>query len=62
MAAAAGIGEVDPTTVLKYPHTTEEMKWVLIEANILAILGSHPRVVQPKDLTSDGFSPGVCAQ
>jgi serine/threonine protein kinase len=49
------IGEVDEMTALKYPHTGEEMKWVRIEAKILSILGSHPRVVQSKGLTKDGL-------
>lgn len=49
------IGEVDEMTALKYPHTGEEMKWVRMEAKILSILGSHPRVVQSKGLTRDGL-------
>ncbi len=49
------IGEVNEMTVLKYPHTEEEMKMVQIEAKILGILGSHPRVVQSKGLTKDGL-------
>lgn len=40
------IGRVDETTVLKYPHTAEEMKRLRIEAKILSVLGSqHPRIV-----------------
>ncbi|KAJ2905729.1 kinase-like protein [Zalerion maritima] len=49
------IGEVDDMTVLKYPHTREEMKWVQIEAKILSILGRHPRIVQLKGRTKDGL-------
>lgn len=49
------IGEVDETTVLKYPHTREEMKWVRIEAKILSVLGRHPRIAQSKGLTKDGL-------
>lgn len=49
------IGEVDERTVLKYPHTNEEMKRVQIEASILGILGSHPRIIQSKGLTKDGL-------
>ena len=49
------IGEVDETTVLKYPHTDEEMKRVRIEAKILEVLGSHSRIVQSKGLTKDGL-------
>lgn len=49
------IGEVDETTVLKYPHTREEMNRVQIEAKMLNVLGSHPRIVQSKGLTKDGL-------
>ncbi|KAK7178102.1 serine threonine protein kinase [Paraphaeosphaeria sporulosa] len=49
------IGEVDETTVLKYPHTDEEMKWVQIEAKIYSVLGSHPRIVQSKGIRKDGL-------
>ncbi|KAF4510677.1 hypothetical protein G6O67_002552 [Ophiocordyceps sinensis] len=49
------IGQVDETTVLKYPHTPEEMKWVRIEAKILSVLGHHPRIVQSKGLVDDGL-------
>ncbi|KAF1957549.1 kinase-like protein [Byssothecium circinans] len=49
------IGEVDKSTVLKYPHTAEEMKQIRIEAQILSILGSHPRIVQSRGLTEDGL-------
>jgi len=49
------IGEVDETTVLKYPHTNEEMKWVQIEAKILDILGRHPRIVQSKGIRKEGL-------
>jgi hypothetical protein len=38
------IGEVDDTTVLKYPQTQEKTQWGLqIEAKMFEILGSHPR-------------------
>ncbi|KAF2844328.1 kinase-like protein, partial [Plenodomus tracheiphilus IPT5] len=50
------IGEVDNTTVLKYPQTQEKTKWELqIEAKMLDVLGSHPRVVRSKGLTGDGL-------
>ena len=49
------IGEVDKTTVLKYPHTDEEMKWVQIEAKIHSVLGRHPRIVQSKAIRKDGL-------
>lgn len=49
------IGEIDETTVLKYPHSPEEMKWVRIEAKILSVLGHHPRIVQLKGLVNDGL-------
>ncbi|KAF7503563.1 hypothetical protein GJ744_003636 [Endocarpon pusillum] len=49
------IGQVDEITALKYPHTSEEMKRVRIEAKFLSVLGSHPRVVQSKGLTKDGL-------
>ncbi|KAH8649592.1 hypothetical protein BGZ61DRAFT_542268 [Ilyonectria robusta] len=49
------IGEVDATTVLKYPHTRDEMRWIQIEAKILSVLGHHPRIVQSKGLTKDSL-------
>ncbi|KAH6973858.1 kinase-like domain-containing protein [Ilyonectria sp. MPI-CAGE-AT-0026] len=49
------IGEVDATTVLKYPHTRDEMRWIQIEAKIPSVLGHHPRIVQSKGLTKDGL-------
>jgi hypothetical protein len=49
------IGEVDKSKVMKFPHTAEEMKWIQIEAQILSILGMHPRIVQSKGLTGDGL-------
>lgn len=50
------IGEVDDTTVLKYPQTQGKTKWGLhIEAKMFDVLGSHPRIVQSKGLTEDGL-------
>jgi serine/threonine protein kinase len=49
------IGEVDNSTVLKFPHTVEEMKCIRIESQILGVLGNHPRIIQSKGLTEYGL-------
>lgn len=49
------IGEVDKSTVLKFPHTVEEMECIRIESQILGVLGNHPRIIQSKGLTEDGL-------
>ncbi|KAK4112599.1 kinase-like protein [Canariomyces notabilis] len=52
---SCNIGEIDDTTVLKYPRVKEDMKRVRIEAKMLEVLGSHPRIVQFTGLTDDGL-------
>jgi serine/threonine protein kinase len=49
------IGEVDKSTVLKFPHTVEGMECLRIESQILGVLGNHPRIIQSKGLTEDGL-------
>jgi serine/threonine protein kinase len=50
------IGEVDETTVLKYPQVQGEITPELrIEAKMLDILGNHPRIVRSKGLTQHGL-------
>ncbi|RDA89058.1 hypothetical protein CP532_2269 [Ophiocordyceps camponoti-leonardi (nom. inval.)] len=49
------VGEVDETTVLKFPLTPEDMKRIRIEAKILSALGQHPRIVRSKGLVKDGL-------
>lgn len=50
------IGEVDDTTVLKYPQTLGKSNQELrIEAKMLDILEHHPRIVQSKGLTEVGL-------
>lgn len=52
---SCNIGEIDDTTVLKYPRMRKDMKRVQIEAKMLAVLGPHPRIAQSKGLTDDGL-------
>ncbi|KAK4240896.1 kinase-like protein [Achaetomium macrosporum] len=52
---SCNIGEVDDTTVLKYPRIKEDMKRVQIEAKMLEVLGPHPRIIRFKGLTEDGL-------
>lgn len=52
---SCNIGEIDDTTVLKYPREKEDMEQVRIEAKMLDLLGSHPRIIQSKGLTKHGL-------
>ncbi|KAF1842061.1 kinase-like protein [Cucurbitaria berberidis CBS 394.84] len=50
------IGEIDETTVLKYPQVQgKPYPELQIEAKMLSVLGRHPRIVQSKGLTKDGL-------
>jgi serine/threonine protein kinase len=49
------IGEIDDTTVLKYPQIRGDMSELRIEAKMLEVLGQHPHIVQSKGLTEDGL-------
>jgi len=52
------IGEVDDSTVLKYPHDSKdeaEAKRLHTEYKILSLLGQHPRIIGLKSFTDDGL-------
>ncbi|KAJ5799200.1 uncharacterized protein N7518_001268 [Penicillium psychrosexuale] len=52
------IGLVDDTTALKYPHVPGDRQSLEVEAQLLDILGPHPRIIQSKGLTEHGLLLG----
>ncbi|CDM30090.1 Tyrosine-protein kinase, catalytic domain [Penicillium roqueforti FM164] len=52
------IGLVDDTTVLKYPHVPGDRQSLEVEAQLLDILGTHPRIIQSKGLAEHGLLLG----
>ncbi|KAH8433040.1 uncharacterized protein LDX57_010679 [Aspergillus melleus] len=49
------IGLIDESTVLKYPCVPGNRESIEIEAKILFILGSHPRILASKGLNENGL-------
>lgn len=49
------IGLVDESTVLKYPKHPEEGDSIQVEAQLLKVLGSHPRIIKSHGLTEHGL-------
>lgn len=49
------IGAIDEFTVLKYPCIPGNYQSVQIEAQLLAVLGSHPHIIASKGLTEHGL-------
>jgi Serine/threonine protein kinase len=49
------IGAIDDSTVLKYPCIPGNHESIRIEAQILEVLGSHPRIIASKGLTKNGL-------
>lgn len=49
------IGVVDDFTVLKYPCIPGNQESIQIEARLLEVLGSHPRIITSKGLTEHGL-------
>lgn len=49
------IGVVDESTILKYPLTDDHWPQIRAEAEMLEVLGDHPRVVKSKGLTEAGI-------
>jgi serine/threonine protein kinase len=53
---SAFIGEVNASTVLKYPlEPGGDMSRLVLEHKILKMLGQHPRIIAHKELTTDGL-------
>ena len=56
IGGSSWIGEVDATTVLKYPHDRGEENEVFeTESKILNVFGKHPRIIELKAYTDDGL-------
>lgn len=49
------IGLIDESTVLKYPKNPEEVDNIQVEARLLEVLGSHPRIIRSHGLTEHGL-------
>lgn len=49
------IGAIDDSTVLKYPSLPGDHENIHIEAQLLQILGSYPRIISFKGLTEHGL-------
>ncbi|KAJ5829553.1 uncharacterized protein N7525_007806 [Penicillium rubens] len=49
------VGAIDEFTVLKYPCIHGEYERIRMEAQLLDVLGSHPRIIASKGLTEDGL-------
>ncbi|CAG7936707.1 unnamed protein product [Penicillium olsonii] len=49
------IGLIDDTTVLKYPNIPGDIEGIHVEAKLLEVLGSHPRIIASKGLTEHGL-------
>ncbi|OQE15756.1 hypothetical protein PENFLA_c030G04835 [Penicillium flavigenum] len=49
------IGLVDESTVLKYPKHLEEGDNIQVKAQLLEIVGSHPRIIKSHGLTEHGL-------
>lgn len=49
------IGAIDEFTVLKYPCIPGDYEGIQIEAQLLDILGSHPRIIASRGLTENGL-------
>ncbi|CAG7920977.1 unnamed protein product [Penicillium olsonii] len=48
------IGLIDDTTVLKYSNIPGDIEGIHVEAKLLEVLGSHPRIIASKGLTEHG--------
>jgi serine/threonine protein kinase len=49
------VGAIDEFTVLKYPCIPGDCESIQIEAQLLEVLGSHPRIIALKGLTENGL-------
>ncbi|KAJ5927159.1 hypothetical protein N7516_008932 [Penicillium verrucosum] len=49
------VGAIDESTVLKYPCIPGDCESIQIEAQLLEVLGSHPRIIALKGLTENGL-------
>ncbi|KAJ5138868.1 uncharacterized protein N7515_003716 [Penicillium bovifimosum] len=49
------IGLIDDSTVLKYPCIPGNLEGIHIEAKLLEVLGSHPRIIASRGLTEHGL-------
>ncbi|KXG51293.1 uncharacterized protein PGRI_095540 [Penicillium griseofulvum] len=49
------VGAIDEFTVLKYPCIPGDCESIQIEAQLLKVLGSHPRIIAFKGLTENGL-------
>lgn len=52
------IGVTDESTVLKYPCIPSNRESFQMEAQLLDVLGSHPRIIDSKGLTEHGLVDG----
>ncbi|KAE8354767.1 kinase-like domain-containing protein [Aspergillus coremiiformis] len=50
------IGAINDSTVLKYPCIPGNNEGIYIEAQLLEVLGSHPRIIASKGLTEYGLT------
>ncbi|KAF2241372.1 hypothetical protein BU26DRAFT_440754 [Trematosphaeria pertusa] len=49
------VGIIDQDTVLKYPHEQHDQRGLKVEAAILGVLGSHPRIIKLKGWDKEGL-------